>query len=89
MLVSTSKLQHGPVSPRSGHHLPVCLQDKVAVDELPDAGDVEGDFWMHNAEVLVQMDAHNLESWYDPLEVHTRLVHHQLPHTHTNIVLTP
>ncbi len=80
-LFSTSELQHGPVPPRFGHHVPVCLQDKVAVDELPDAGDGESDFGVHNAEVKVQMDARSLEPRDDLLEVHSCLVHHQLPHT--------
>lgn len=53
----------------------------MAVDELPDAGDGEGDFRVHNAEVKVQMDAHSLEPRDDLLEVHPCLVHHQLPHT--------
>lgn len=53
----------------------------MAVDELPDAGDGEGDFRMHNAEVQVQVDAHCLEPWDDLLEVHPCLVHHQLPQT--------
>lgn len=80
---STSKLQHGPVSPCLGHHVPACLQHKVAVDELPDAFDGEGNFRMNNAKVLVQMDAHRLEPWDDFLEVHPCLVHHQLSQTPT------
>lgn len=60
---STSELQHGPVLPHFRHHVPACLQDKVAVDELLDAGDGEGEgeFRVHNAEGKVQMDAHSLE----------------------------
>lgn len=81
VLSSTSELQHGPVPPRFWHHLPACLKDKVAVDELPDAGDGEGDFRMHNAEVKVQVDVHRLEPGDNPLEVHPCLVHHQLPQT--------
>lgn len=83
VLSSTSELQHGPVLPLFGHHVPACLQDKVAVDELPDAGHGEGDFRMYNAEVLVQMDSHRLEPRDDLLEVHPCLVHHQLPQTPT------
>lgn len=80
---STSELKHGPVLPRIGHHIPACLQDKVAVDELPYAGDGEGDFRMYNAEVLVQMDVHSLEPRDNLLEVHPCLLHYQLPHTPT------
>lgn len=79
--LSTSELQHGPVLPHFRHHVPACLQDKVAVDELSDARDGESDFRVHNAEVKVQMDVHSLEPGDDPLEVHPCLVHHQLPQT--------
>lgn len=74
----TSELQHGPVPPCPGHHVSACLQDKVAVDELPNAGDGEGDVRVHDAEILVHMDVHSLESRDDPLEVHPSLTHHQL-----------
>lgn len=81
LLSLASQLQHRSVAPCFRHHVPACLQDKVAVDELPDAGDGEGDLRMHNTEVLVQMDAHCLEPRDDPLEFHPCLVHHQLPQT--------
>lgn len=77
----TSELQHRPVLPRLGHHVPARLQDKVAVDELADAGDGEGDLWMHDAEVLVQAYSHSLEPGHNLLEVDSSLVHHQLPQT--------
>lgn len=77
----TSEMQHRLVLPRLRHHFPASLQDKVAVDELPDAGDSEGDLRMHNAEVLIQMDIHSLQLGDDLLEVHSSLVHHQLYQT--------
>lgn len=74
----TSELQHGPVPPGLWDHISACLQDKVAVDELPDAGDGECDLRVEDGEVLVQVDAHGLEPRDNPLEVHPSLVHHQL-----------
>lgn len=49
----TSELKHRPAFPCLRHHFPASLHDKVAVDELPDAGDFESHLRMHNAEVLI------------------------------------
>ena len=56
----TSGLKHGCLLPALGHHVSTGLQNKVTVDELADAGDGEGDLWVQDGEVLVQLDPHGL-----------------------------
>jgi hypothetical protein len=60
------------------HHLPSGLQDKLAVDELPDALDVEGHLRMDNAEVLIQTAVHRLQPRDKLLDVNPSLLHLEL-----------
>lgn len=50
----------------------------MAVDELLNAGDGEGHFWVNNPEVLIQADAHGLKARYNLLDAHPSLLHFEL-----------
>lgn len=39
--------------PCSGHHFSSCLQDKLAVNELADAGDAEGNLRVDEGEIFI------------------------------------
>lgn len=59
-------------------HLPPGLQHKLTIDEFPDVLNVEGDFRVDDAEVLIQLDVHCLQSWDEFLDVDPSLFHLEL-----------
>lgn len=64
--------------PRLWHHFPSGLENKLAVDELLNARDGEGHFWVYDAEILIQADAHGLKARNNLLNAHPSLLHSEL-----------
>lgn len=60
--------------PCFGHHFSSCLQDKLAVNELADAGDAEGDLRVDDGEILIYPKLLGQESRDILLNIHSSLL---------------
>lgn len=71
------------------HHVALRLQNKLAVDELSDALNVESHLGVHNTEVLIQTNVHGLKTRDELLDVDAGLLHLELNRGKTLVFLLP